>query len=126
MRALADVESADRVWQGTCFVRTSSASRVSNLKLLASQFSCTQDYRFIEHYAGVGEMTRAAHEEFGLSVALDKEYHRAMNILTPAGFATLSSVNLFLLRNFFEYTTFDLRALLHDYEDPFGQCPSLL
>lgn len=71
-------------------------------------------------------MTRAAHEEFGLSVALDKEYHRAMNILTPAGFATLSSVNLFLLRNFFEYTTFDLRALLHDYEDPFGQCPSLL
>ncbi len=56
--------------------------------------SCAQDYRFVEHYAGVGEMTRAAHEQFGLSVGLDKAYNHAMDILTPAGFATLSSVNI--------------------------------
>ncbi len=34
MRALADVESADRISQGTCFVRISYASMVSNEKIV--------------------------------------------------------------------------------------------
>ena len=51
-----------------------------------------QDYRFVEHYAGCGELTKAASERFGRAVKLDKDYHRAMNILTPAGFAMLGSL----------------------------------
>lgn len=46
----------------------------------------------MEHYAGCGELTQAASERFGRAVKLDKEYHRAMNILTPAGFAILCSI----------------------------------
>lgn len=47
-----------------------------------------QEYRFVEHYAGAGELTKAAWERFGRSVKMDKDYHRAMDILTPAGFAS--------------------------------------
>lgn len=46
------------------------------------------NYKFIEHYAGVGNMASAAHSAFGPAIALDKEYHRSMDILTPGGFAT--------------------------------------
>lgn len=50
-----------------------------------------QGYRFVEHYAGAGEMTRAAAKKFGHSTRLDKLYHRAMDVLSPAGFATFDS-----------------------------------
>ena len=46
-----------------------------------------KEYRFVEHYAGQAEMTKAASKEFGASVVLDKLYHRSMDVLTPTGFA---------------------------------------
>lgn len=46
------------------------------------------NYRFVEHYAGVGQMAHAAHKAFGPAIALDKDYTERMDILTPGGFAT--------------------------------------
>ncbi|CAL1168484.1 unnamed protein product [Cladocopium goreaui] len=37
------------------------------------------EYRFVEHYAGQAEMTKAASKEFGASAGLDKLYHRSMD-----------------------------------------------
>lgn len=48
-----------------------------------------QGYKFVEHYAGVGEMSKAAAENVGRSAMLDKIYHRGLDVLTVGGFASL-------------------------------------
>lgn len=47
----------------------------------------TQDFRFIEHYAGYGELTNTIREEHGAAARLDLAYHRGHDILTAPGFA---------------------------------------
>ena len=59
----------------------------ARLRGYAANRRCPQDYKFVEHYAGSGEVTRAASEHYGTSVKLDKAYHRSMDILQPSGFA---------------------------------------
>ena len=60
---------------------------------LEEQNQCTmqpqplQDFKFIEHYAGHGELTNTVREEHGVAARLDLNYHRGHDILTPAGFA---------------------------------------
>jgi hypothetical protein len=46
-----------------------------------------QDFKFVEHYAGVGELTNTMREVHGPSARLDLQYHRGHDILTPAGMA---------------------------------------
>ena len=46
-----------------------------------------QDFKFVEHYAGFGELTNTMREVHGPSARLDLQYHRGHDILTPAGMA---------------------------------------
>lgn len=47
-----------------------------------------KEFVFLEHYAGHGAMSREISKMYEKSTAkLDIEYHRGMDILSPAGFA---------------------------------------
>ena len=57
------------------------------MKYIITITSCRQDFKFIEHYAGVGQMTNTMREEHGAAARLDLNYHRGHDILTPSGMA---------------------------------------
>ncbi|CAE7211691.1 unnamed protein product [Symbiodinium necroappetens] len=56
--------------------------------LFNERFRSIEEYLFVEHYAGSKQMTGVIESMYGGTAALDIAYHRAMNILTPTGFAT--------------------------------------
>ena len=56
----------------------------------------------MEHYAGSGEVTRAASEHYGTAVKLDKDYHRSMDILQPSGFASFG-MNCALVHSYLHF-----------------------
>ena len=75
-----------------CGTVTCSSTRLAHHSLtLHIPCPCpAQGYSFVEHYAGSATMTATMRQEVGPSAKLDVEYHRAMDILSPAGFSTLS------------------------------------
>ena len=57
-------------------------------RVLLGPCCSVEEFVFVEHYAGSKTMSGEIGSTYGRTAALDIEFHRGMDILSPAGFAS--------------------------------------